>query len=205
MTIDIVITGWSLGGKSSFSHFSLTLIILVQKRTRTKRGGGGEGNAHKTWQVKCKLWLTGTSFQKKPTNIIWRDYGGADSPCLSVNISFFSLALQPPTVPRWAALGKWMFEATGVGTVAGTGHTTLNAWKSKCWLLVVTGVPLQPVARQDWDTTLVRCYTRHTNRALLLRGFQLDFFLLGLSTREAKAKTVLGKGVRLFCMTWRLC
>lgn len=92
-----------------------------------------------------------------------------------------------------------------MGTVAGMGHTTLNAWKSKCWLLVITGVPLLPVARQDWDITLVRSYTRHTNRALLLRGFQLDFFGLGLSTREAKAKTVLGKGAQLFCMTWRLC
>lgn len=80
-----------------------------------------------------------------------------------------------------------------MGTVAGTGHTTLNAWKSKCWLLVVTGVPLQPVARQDWDTTLVRCYTRHTNRALLLRGFQLDFFFVGIKHKRGKSKNSVGK------------
>ena len=65
---------------------------------------------------------------------------------------------------------------------------------------VVIGVPVLPVARQDWDITLVHCCTRHTNRTLFLRGFQLEFFfLLGLgATREAKAKTVSGKGVQVF-------
>lgn len=130
--------------------------------------------------------------KNKNTKITRGDYGGVDSPCLSVITPIFCVPPQLPNLPHSAASGKWTFEVTGAGTAAGTGRTTPNARNSKryWWLLVVNGGYWCPTSSGRTGTSLLRIavhtYKQNTVSKTLIQLEFLLLLLLRLGTKEAK-------------------